>query len=53
MTLDRNQAADAEQSRVVAHVRRRGAVGRNPVVDDLEVLLLEALRLGEVLREAL
>ena len=34
-------------------IGRRLAVRRDPVVDDLEVLLLEALGLGEVLRETL
>ena len=34
-------------------VRTAAPPGRDPVVDDLEVLLAEALRLGEVLREPL
>ena len=32
-------------------VRADAVLGRDPVVDDLEALLVEALRLGEVLRE--
>ena len=35
-----------------ARVRRRLAVRRDPVVDDLEALLVEALRLRQVAREA-
>ncbi len=53
MSLDRDEPADAEKAGSPAGVRGRGAVGLDPVVDDLEVLLLEPLRLGEVLREAL
>ncbi len=34
-------------------VRADAVLGRDPVVDDLEALLVEALRLGEVLREPL
>ena len=34
-------------------VRRRLAARRDPVVDDLEAVLVEALRLGEVVRQAL
>ena len=53
VALDRDQPPDAEQARLAARVRRRGVARRDPVVDDLEVLLVEALRLGEVAREAL
>ena len=51
MALDRDQPADAEQARLGARVRGARRRRRDPVVDDLEVLLVEALRLGEVLRE--
>ena len=53
MPLDRDEPADAEQSRLAARVGRRCAGRRDPVVDDLEGLLVEALGLGEVVREAL
>ena len=53
MALDGDEAADAEETRLGSLVRRRRPVRRDPVVDDLEVLLLEALRVGEVLREPL
>ena len=53
MALDRDQPTDAEQPRFRSRVRRCGAARRNPVVHDLEVLLLEPLGLREVLRETL
>ena len=53
MPLDRDQAADAEQARLAARVRAHGVPRRDAVVDDLEVLLVEALGLGEVVREPL
>ena len=51
VALDRDQPADAEQARRLVRVRLRLAVGRDPVVDDLEALLAEALGLCEVARE--
>ena len=53
MALDRDQSADAEKPRGRFGIRRCLPVRCDPVVDDLEVLLLEALGLGEVLRETL
>ena len=53
MTLDRDEPADAEESRLRSRVRRSLTVRGDAVVDDLEVLLVEPLRLGEVLREPL
>jgi hypothetical protein len=53
VTLDRDEPTDAEQPGHVALVRRGLAERRDAVVHDLEVLLVEALGLGEVLREAL
>ena len=52
MALDRDQPADAEQPWQRLRVRRRLAARGDAVVDDLEVLGVEALRLLEVLREA-
>src|SRR5581483_2126069 len=51
VTLDRDQATDAEEARRVAVVRLRLGLRRDPVVDDLEVRLREALGLGEVAGE--
>ena len=51
VALDRDQAADAEQPRHAPVVRRRLAVGLDPVVDDLEARAVEALGLLEVPRE--
>ena len=53
MALDRDQAADAEQPRLAPTYGAALTVRRDPVVDDLEVLLVEPLGLGEVLREPL
>ena len=51
VALDRDQPADAEEPRR-RHGRGRLAVARrDPVVDDLEALLVEALRVGQVPRE--
>ena len=44
VSLDRDQAADAEEPRCGARVRRRRRRGRDPVVDDLEVGLRETPR---------
>ena len=51
VALDRDEPPDAEESRRRSRVRRRLTVRSDPVVDDLEVLLVEPLGLGEVLRE--
>ncbi len=50
MPLDRDQPADAEHARLVGR-RLRLASGDDPVVDDRELGLVEALDLGEVARE--
>jgi hypothetical protein len=52
VTLDRDQASDAEEAQLVAFVRRRLRTCSDSVVDDLEVGLQEAFRLGQVAREA-
>ena len=52
MSLDRDQSPDAQDPRRRGDVRGRGSVDRDPVVDDLEAALREALGLGEVAREA-
>src|SRR5207253_6581297 len=51
MALDRDQAADAEEARDVVFVRLRLAVGVDPVVDDLEALVVEPLDVLEIARE--
>src|SRR5207237_7286033 len=51
VALDRDEAADAEQARLVTVVGRRLAVGIDAVVDDLEALPVESLDLLEVARE--
>ena len=53
VTLDRDEAADAEEARLGPVVRSRAPCRGDPVVDDLEVSLVEALGLREVLGETL
>ena len=53
VTLDRDEAADAEQARLGPVVRSRVPRRGDAVVDDLEVGLVEALGLREVLGETL
>ena len=49
--LDRDQSPDAEQARHAVRVRLRLAVRIDPVVDDLEAVVVEALDVLEVARE--
>ena len=49
--LDRDQAPDAKEPEPLAVIRRRLRPGLDPVVDDLERLLVEAFDVGEVARE--
>ena len=51
MTLDRNQAPDAQQPRIGPAVGIRTAVRIDPVVDDLEALAVEAFDLLEIPRQ--
>src|SRR5437667_5031787 len=53
MSLDRDQPPDTEKARLGARVGARAIPRRDPVVDDDEPLLVEALGLREVMREAL
>ena len=52
VSLDRDQPADAEEPRHRRPRTGRLAVRRDPVVDDLEARLVEALGIREVAREA-
>jgi hypothetical protein len=51
VSLDRNQPPDTEQSRLIAAIRLRRAVGVDAVVDDLEARAVETLDLLEVAGE--
>ena len=53
MALHRNEPPDAEEPRLVATEGHDSVLGADPVVNDLEVALVEPLDLREIAREAL